>query len=963
MDKEALLGVWFPFSEFGGPMNKFSFVLIFAFGLGLAHAQEDEQLSLDELLSVKLSTGSFLELDMTRSPLSMTIIDKEKIHHSGARHLSELLEIYVPGFQYMYNKWNGIIWGMRGVAADRNTKILFLVNGHKMNMESRDGAMSEISLGLLSDIERVEVLRGPAGLVYGSGAIGGIVNVVTSRHLDQESFDRASVTLGTWDLGTTSTEVNGTVHSRTDDGTLTVDFGYRNSEGVGQERARIYGKAHWPYPFWLENPPQNGALSDGSALSTPGNYKVGMNWEHKGFRLYTRFTHQVDNAGGLFVLDPWPEVRGAPNAGETRYGLDTISRRAVQAGTESRPSEGFVLSTEATTVREIVGDDTVRIHSDTNEIWMTPVPNSEERTTSMVDGQAVSNDSWYASTESGDLNRRQYVIDNVFAELSYGFDFGENQLRLKGSLDGVTNRTQLENRRGYESLAASERSRNIGETFGERRFTLNGTYLWNSVARLQLATGYEWRLDKIGDDLAGTNSQSEKANHLVVSDITYYNHALFVEGIYNIFPQLDFHGGVRWDGHTRTIEQRDEVFRMPGILSPKASLLYYPMVGHSIKAIFQSSANNGSADNYEYNRNSMDDDGNAFTTYHFPGLYEYPDQNSVPIPGVTEEELHKLKPERTWSLELATQHRLLHDRFALSTSMTYNTISNLFAWNQAKFRVVNAGEYHFVTAELEASYSYQRWSIGASHAYQRLVNTDVESQEEVAMGPSFDRTKDWFDTLYDSRGRAYYVPDPTSYNDTVRFNAVKDQISVDGKDFLNLVPHLSKVYLDWEFLPNVVFHTDMRIFWGLWGREDIYNYTQTTVVTGSKTTFDTTYVVQPDESVVREIDTITTEITSSSSNYSYLDDRGYSDNTIFNALGIENSPMVKWNISLHWSPRTDLRISAFVYDVLGEDNGSASGNDLAIHTLRWQQSGNSREQTDLFGTDLRSYALRIEKTF
>lgn len=926
----------------------------FAFSLW---AQEEKQLSLDDLLTAKLSTGSFLELDLSRSPLSMTIITKENVQASGARHLSELLEIYVPGFQYMYNRWNGIIWGMRGVAADRNTKILFLVNGHKMNMESRDGAMSEISLGLLADVEQVEVLRGPSGLVYGSGAIGGIVNLVTHHYPDRESFQSASVHLSTYDLNTTGTDIQGTIHSQMENGSLSVDFGYRNSEGVGQERARIYGKAHWPFPYWLDNPPQNGAISNGSAGSTPGNFKVGVHWEHENLRLYSRFTHQVDNASGLFVLDPWSDE----NSSLTSFQYDTLRQVDLQSGTTQRPENGYKVRTEVASIRTSVSEDTVRIQEDSIEIWM--VPSTSPKRTTVVDGKQIGTSDWYGSTEAGIQNRRQYIIDNFFSELSYAIPFGLDQLRLKASVDGTTDRIATEDRAGFESQNVAHRSEQILETFGERRLTLNGTYLLNQFSGLQLATGYEWRMDQIGNDLTGQNSQSEVRNHLIVSDVRYYNHALFLEGIYNISYFLDLHTGVRWDGHTRTINQRDEIFRVPGILTPKASLLYYPLIGHTVKAIFQSSANNGSADNYEYNRNSMDDQGKPFEGYHFERPYEYPTLNSVPIPGVTEKELHQLKPERTWSFELASEHRLFQDKLHLATSITYNTISDLFAWNQAQFRIVNAGEYHFVTAELEAQYSLNRLSIGASHAYQRLVNTDVESQVIMSIGPSFDRSKDWFDTLYDKNGRAYYVPEPTSHSDTLYLNAIKDQISVDGNDFLNLVPHLSKVYIDWEFLPQVMFHTDVRVFWGLWGRNDIHRYKKVRELLETTTTVDTTYVIQADESVQMELDTVTTETYSTSSNYPYLDDRGYSDNTIFNTLGIENSPMVKWNISLHWTPQNNLRISAFVYDLLGSDNGSTRGNELAIHTLRWQQSGNSKEQTDLYGTDLRSYALRIEKSF
>ena len=87
-----------------------------------------DELSLGDLLNLKISTGSFLDLDLQKSPLSMTIITSEMVRASGARHMSELLEIYVPGFIYNINKWNGTVWGMRGVVNDRNSKIIYLVN-------------------------------------------------------------------------------------------------------------------------------------------------------------------------------------------------------------------------------------------------------------------------------------------------------------------------------------------------------------------------------------------------------------------------------------------------------------------------------------------------------------------------------------------------------------------------------------------------------------------------------------------------------------------------------------------------------------------------------------------------------------------------------------------------------------------------------------------------------------------
>jgi hypothetical protein len=57
--------------------------------------QELRALSLEELMMLPLATGSFLQLDLFQSPLALTIIQREQIKASGARTLSELLEIYL----------------------------------------------------------------------------------------------------------------------------------------------------------------------------------------------------------------------------------------------------------------------------------------------------------------------------------------------------------------------------------------------------------------------------------------------------------------------------------------------------------------------------------------------------------------------------------------------------------------------------------------------------------------------------------------------------------------------------------------------------------------------------------------------------------------------------------------------------------------------------------------------------
>ncbi|MGL1888882.1 MAG: TonB-dependent receptor plug domain-containing protein [Reichenbachiella sp.] len=828
-------------------------ILVLSLNVVSISGEYDElfDLSINELMEIKLQTGSFLELDLMNSPFSMTVINKKQVYTSGARHLTELLEIYVPGFQYMYNKWTGEIWGMRGIAADRNTKFIFLINGHKMNTESRDGAITELNLGLLHDIERVEVLRGPAGLVYGSGAIAGIINVVTKKYSGKNKVN-VTASLGTWDFNGTNQETQVQVLNKiSNDESISFHFGYRKSDGIAAENTRLWGRPHWPYPQELK-PEAESVPSAGSSWSTPGNWKIDMQWEYKNLKLRSRITHQVSNAGGMFVLDPWPNDYGNSDTTSTKQWVD-----GKEIDGWSRNSTG-----------EIIKDE---------------------------NGDPVK--SWWGETESWNTNRRQYQFDNVMAEISYDLPIDQNKMQFKVGFDGVTNRTRLENRRGFESFSTTERSTFVEETFGEKRFVLGALYLLNSIDKLQFAGGYEFRFDAIGNDLTGKNGNKENATHPIVSDVNYTNHALYFESLYQISTMISFHLGARYDAHTRTIDHG-------GVFTPKTAVLIRPSDDHSIKLMYQSSANNGSADNYEYNRFNFDNNGAAYSEYHFANPTEVPSANSVPIAGVSVEELHELKPEKVHSVELTSVHQFLN-AIIFRPSISWTKVSELFVWNQPAYRVINSGEYEFINAEFDVSYQSNNITLGFNHTLQRLVNMDLRSQDEISLQTTFADSNYWEERVDPVTNVTTYIPVPLAEKGLDTSNAIEAQITVDEENFLNLATNLSKVYADINIVGGLMLHTDMRIFWGLPGRKMLND-------------------ADPQ----------------------------------FEYLNIDTDPIVKWNASLHFSAGYNFRISAYVYDILAEPTGSN-----ATHSIRWQQSANSDEHTDLYGMDLRSYAVQVSKNF
>jgi hypothetical protein len=598
----------------------------------------------------------------------------------------------------------------------------------------------------------------------------------------------------------------------------------------------------WPFPSWLDLGNPGGAPADGSAWYTPGNYRLSADWNWRRLRWYTRFSHQVQDAGAFFIQDPWPDIVGAPDS--------------------TAPDR-------------------------------------------LVDGKNVKyDDPFWSQTESWLTNRRQYHHQALMSELSYTHPIDEDELEFRLGVDGFTQRGLTAPRTGYESDLPANPVPFVYETFGERRYTLSTKYLLGRIPKLQAAIGAEGRLDDLGDDMEGDNAWNGNPRHPVITPIRYLNGAVYAEGFYRYSGRLGLHFGSRYDIHTRTA-------RFGGMLSPKAALLFTPVPGHTVKAVVQSSSNNATVDNYEYNFTNYDGSGKVSAGDRLVRT-DIPPQvlNDVQRGAPSLDELHDLRPERNYSFELLSLHTF-GDMLTIQPSVSYNYVKDLFAWSQPLLHVVNAGDYRFVNIDFETSLHLSKVTLGFNHTYQLPVETDPAASAVRFTRAYYDTSGVWYDsTMVDGKWRYHLVPSPTRM-DTVELNPVAEQITRDGENFLSLATHASKFQADYSPWPWLTLHTDARVFWGLPGRDSL----------------------------------ITAD-----------DKRG------FNSLGIVSDAMTKWNAGMHFHLPGRLRVSLYAFDLLGVDKGPDEDNSLAIHTLRWHQMANA-EQKDLYSVDQRSYMLRLEKTF
>jgi outer membrane receptor for ferrienterochelin and colicins len=135
---------------------------------------------------------------VTEAPSSVTIITAEDITRFGYRTLAEILQ-GVRGF-YVSDDRNYSYAGTRGFAqpGDYNTRVLLLIDGHRINDAVYDQAPIGHELGLdVTTFDRVEIIRGPSSSLYGTNAFFAVVNVITKGATDEASVIVEGGQLGT----------------------------------------------------------------------------------------------------------------------------------------------------------------------------------------------------------------------------------------------------------------------------------------------------------------------------------------------------------------------------------------------------------------------------------------------------------------------------------------------------------------------------------------------------------------------------------------------------------------------------------------------------------------------------------------------------------------------------------------------------------------------------------------------
>ncbi len=154
-----------------------------------AQAETADSLRNEKIQSIDevVVTGSREVADLRRLPVSVSVIGRERLAESYRPSLLPTLTERVPGLfitgrgvmGYGVSTGSAGSMTMRGVGSSPTTGMLVLIDGHPQYMGLMGHPIADAYRSNLAD--KVEVVRGPASMIYGSNAMGGVVNIVTRK--------------------------------------------------------------------------------------------------------------------------------------------------------------------------------------------------------------------------------------------------------------------------------------------------------------------------------------------------------------------------------------------------------------------------------------------------------------------------------------------------------------------------------------------------------------------------------------------------------------------------------------------------------------------------------------------------------------------------------------------------------------------------------------------------------------
>ena len=146
-----------------------------------------KRLTLEELSQIEVISPSKAPTEVSRTAMAIYVITSDDIRRSGVSSIPEALRL-APGVEVARiegSKWSV---GIRGFGSRLSRSVLVLIDGRTVYTTFFAGTYWEVQDTLLEDIDRIEVIRGPGGTIWGPNAVNGVINIITKNARDTQGM-------------------------------------------------------------------------------------------------------------------------------------------------------------------------------------------------------------------------------------------------------------------------------------------------------------------------------------------------------------------------------------------------------------------------------------------------------------------------------------------------------------------------------------------------------------------------------------------------------------------------------------------------------------------------------------------------------------------------------------------------------------------------------------------------------
>jgi hypothetical protein len=135
-------------------------------------------MTLEQLGNIEVTTVSKEPEEVWNTPAAIYVITQEDIQRSGATNIPEALRL-APGVEVARITSGEYAIGIRGFNSRLSRSVLVLIDGRTVYTTFTAGTYWETQDVLMKDIDRIEVIRGPGGTIWGPNAVNGVINIIT----------------------------------------------------------------------------------------------------------------------------------------------------------------------------------------------------------------------------------------------------------------------------------------------------------------------------------------------------------------------------------------------------------------------------------------------------------------------------------------------------------------------------------------------------------------------------------------------------------------------------------------------------------------------------------------------------------------------------------------------------------------------------------------------------------------